>query len=180
MANVHYVASYTSKQQGGMTMFEPQGLVSQTRSCSFVWSEEPLSTERIETWTIGPVVPDLCARRHPMCTVYTDEGGKRGEEAVDGVPQFPLNQSSRWLARLTHQADARRGARDSKYTRVVCNQEITQAAMAYRSSPLLRTGDGTGHSSNAVRDLPLCRLSSMPSKFGPELRPSARAARTSP
>lgn len=166
MANVHYVATCISKKQGDMTAFEPQNLVSETRPCSLVWSEEPLSTERIKTWAIGPVLPGLCARRRPICTVYTEQGGKPEEQTVDAaVGRFPRDKTSRWLARLTHQADAWRVARDGMYTH--CNQEITQAAMAHRCLPWLREGPRA-----------------LPSVFhaigvGPELRPSARAARTS-
>jgi uncharacterized phage-associated protein len=168
MANVHYVATCIPIKQADMTAFEPQDLVSETRPCSLVWSEEPLSTERIKTWAIGPVLPVLCARRRPICTVYTEQGGKPEEQTVDAsVGRFPLDKTSRWLARLTHQADAWRVARDGMYPRVIRNQEITQAAVAYRCLPSLREGPRA-----------------WPSVFhaigvGPELRPSARAARTS-
>jgi hypothetical protein len=81
MANVHDVATYILSKQGGMTTIELQNLVCHAASCSPVWVGKLSFPERIEPWSMGPVVPDLCARHRPMGMVDTGRDGKPEDRA---------------------------------------------------------------------------------------------------
>jgi hypothetical protein len=186
MANIHDLATDILNRQSHMRTIELRNLIYRAQSCSLRGNEEPLFLECIERGAIGPIVPDLCARNHPMRMVDTRQDSKievRTEkqlEKFDARLQFPRNKTSRRLSVLTRQVGGSRGARDSAQARVISGQEITRAAIAYRRWSLLGTRDRTGHRSNAVGDLPLRRLCSNRSPSRPELQPlSARTARTS-
>jgi len=118
-----------------------QKLVYYAQAWSVVWDnppDAPLFPERIEAWSLGPVVPELFAWHKGHFSVEADvfpngdvsRLSKDQRETIDSVLDFYAHRTAQWLSDLSHSEppwrDARAGIPEGQRGGV----EITLESMA--------------------------------------------------
>jgi len=141
VANVFDVAKYILQKTNAISTMKLQKLVYYAQAWSVVWDnppDAPLFPERIEAWSLGPVVPELFAWHKGHFSVEADvfpngdvsRLSKDQRETVDSVLDFYAHRTAQWLSDLSHSEppwrDARAGIPEGQRGGV----EITLESMA--------------------------------------------------
>ena len=142
MVTAHDVAAYIIEKLGPISAMKMQKLVYYCQAWSLVWDDRPMFPERIEAWANGPVVPDLYKEHRGKFEIssWPTGNGKAldqlAAETVDKVLEFYGIHNAQWLSDLTHSEDPWINARKGVPHGVLCQSEITLAAMAEYYSAL--------------------------------------------
>lgn len=109
MVKAEDVAAYILRQQE-MTAMKLQKLLYYCQAWSLVWDEEPLFSDAIEAWSMGPVVPAIY-RQHKggfkvgprWPTGNADLLGEEQRKTIDSVVEHYGRYTAQQLSDLTHE-----------------------------------------------------------------------------
>ncbi|MBN1188995.1 MAG: DUF4065 domain-containing protein [Dehalococcoidales bacterium] len=136
MADVYDVAEYILQKQGPMTAMKLQKLVYYCQAWSLVWDEEPLFSEKIRAWRMGPVVRELYDLHKGAFTITGLPVGdphnlsRKQKDTIDCVLSAYGQKSAQWLSDLAHMEDPWNLAREGYPDDTNCDNEITLESMA--------------------------------------------------
>jgi uncharacterized phage-associated protein len=122
VANVFDVAKYILQKTNAISTMKLQKLVYYAQAWSTVWDnppDAPLFPERIEAWSLGPVVPELFAWHKGHFSVGVDvfpngdvsRLSRDQRETIDSVLAFYGHRTAQWLSDLSHSEPPWRDAR---------------------------------------------------------------------
>lgn len=135
MANVYDIASYILQRTGEITTWQLQKLVYYSQAWSLAWDDKPLFEERIESWSNGPVVPELFHQHQGHFYIaHLPKGNPDAldpleKETVDAVLEHYASFDGETLKKLTHSEEPWQRARNWLPEEVPCNAEITHDLM---------------------------------------------------
>lgn len=122
MASIFDVAKYILQKTNAISTMKLQKLVYYAQAWSAVWDnppDAPLFPERIEAWSLGPVVPELFAWHKGHFSVGADlfpngdvsRLSKNQRGTIDSVLDFYGHRTAQWLSDLSHSESPWRDAR---------------------------------------------------------------------
>lgn len=142
VAGVFDVAKYILQKTGSISTMKLQKLVYYAQAWSTVWDDPPdapLFAERVEAWSLGPVVPELFSWHKGRFSIWADLLPQTADpsrlsanqrKTIDSVLAFYGDKSAQWLSDLAHSEkpwrDARAGIPDGERG----GKEITTESMA--------------------------------------------------